>query len=113
MIETRSEGTGVLSLKLSANLFKSFNLTSLSRLALIARLFSTVRLCWLAKLLKAFVTSLSTVAVAFGGVASGLAGATVRPAGSVVLGTDAFVSGVATTLDSVVVGGVATSALGF
>ena len=54
-------------MKLSANFFKSFNLTSLSFLALIARAFSTVLRCWAANPLKAFVTSRSTVEVAFGG----------------------------------------------
>lgn len=66
MIETRSEGTGVVSLKLSANFFRSFNLISLSLRALADRIWSTFLRCCVAKFLKADATSLSTVAVWFG-----------------------------------------------
>ena len=66
-METRSFGTGVCSLKLSANFFRSFSLISLSFLALVDRACSTFFLCWTAKVLNAEATSRSTVAVAFGG----------------------------------------------
>lgn len=45
MMGTRSDGTGVLSLKLSANFFRSFSLTSLSFFILAERNWSTFLLC--------------------------------------------------------------------
>lgn len=53
-----------MSLKLLANFFSSVNLTSLSALALLLLAFSAFCRCWLAKLLKEFKTSRSTVEVA-------------------------------------------------
>jgi hypothetical protein len=135
MMETRSEGTGVLSLKLSANFFKSFNLTSLSFFILAERIWSTFLLSRAAKPLKALATACSTVAVvevvvafAFAVVVEVVAVAVdvvvdVAAAlgvscgfgcgeGAWLLEAAIFDSGVATKLDSVVVGGVAVSALG-
>lgn len=66
MIETRSVGTGVESLKLLANFFNSVSLTSLSALALLLRAFWAFSRCWLANDLKELRTSLSTVDVALG-----------------------------------------------
>lgn len=66
MIETRSVGTGVDSLKLFANFRSSVNFTSLSALALLLRTFSAFMRCWLAKFLKSLSTSRSTVEVALG-----------------------------------------------
>lgn len=66
IIEIRSTGTGVGSLKLSANFFSSINLTSLSAFALVLRTFSAFRRCWLANDLNSLRTSRSTVEVALG-----------------------------------------------
>ena len=110
MIETRSDGTGVVSLKLSANFFKSFNLISLSFRALAERIWSTFFRCCVAKFLKADATSLSTVAVWFGtpsGLTWGEAVRLVLAAG--VFAGFGFNSEVA--LGSVAVGGVETSVL--
>jgi hypothetical protein len=137
MMETRSEGTGVLSLKLSANFFRSFNLTSLSFFILAERIWSTFLLSRAAKPLKALATACSTVAVvevavafAFVVVVEVVAVAVVVDVvvdvaaalgvscgfgcgeGAGLLEAATFDSGVATKLDSVVVGGVAVSALG-
>lgn len=78
MIEIRSLGTGVESLKLSANFFSSINLTSLSALALLLRTFSALSRCWVAKVLNSFSTSRSTVEVALGAAMPSL------PAGDIV-----------------------------
>ena len=109
MIETRSEGTGVFNLKLLAKFFKSFSLISLSFRSLVTRIFSTSALWRVAKFLKAVETSRSTVAVALG-TALALAESVLAANAGVFIGV-AFGSGVAEKLDSVVVGGVATSAL--
>jgi len=111
MIETRSEGTGVWSLKVSANFFKSLSLISLSFLSLLLRIDSTFLLCWVANVLKALATSRSTVAVAFGAPSVLTWGEAVLLAEEVVVDAEGFGSGVAEKLDSVVVGGVATSNL--
>lgn len=111
MIGTRSDGTGVVSLKLSANFFKSFNLISLSFRALDWRMVSTFFLCWAAKPLKALATSRSTVAVALGTPAAAAWGEAVRLVDGPATVAGTLGSGVAATLDSVVVGGVETSAL--
>ena len=64
IMETKSVGTGVDSLKELANFFNSVSLTSLSCLALLLRAFSAFCRCWLAKFLNSFSTSCSTVEVA-------------------------------------------------
>lgn len=66
MIQTRSCGTGVDNLKLSANFFSSVSRTSLSAFALPLRNFSAAERCCVAKLLNSFNTSFSTVEVALG-----------------------------------------------
>ncbi len=73
MIEIKSFGTGVDSLKLSANFFSSISLISLSALALLLRAFSAFFRCWVAKSLNEFSTSRSTVEVALGAAAPSLA----------------------------------------
>ena len=119
----------MLSLKLSANFFRSFNLTSLSFLILAERIWSTFLRSRAANPLKALATACSTVAVVVvevvlvAAVVVVLALAVVAAALGVSCGfgcgEDAwlavvatFESGVATELDSVVVGGVVVSALG-
>jgi hypothetical protein len=113
MIGIRSSGTGVLSLNESANFFKSLNLDSLSFLALVTRACSNLVRSREAKVLKAPATSRSTVAVAFGVVSAVTCGEAVRFAEVVAFDATDFESGVAMKLDSVVVGGVAASALIF
>ena len=97
-------------MKLSANFFKSFNLISLSFLALVWRIWSTFLLCEAAKVLKAVVTSRSTVAVAFGTPPGLTWGDAVRTADELVAAAAATLgSGVAAALVSFVLGGVVTS----
>jgi hypothetical protein len=66
MMDTKSPGTGVESLKLLANFFNSVNLTTLSCSRLLLRTFRAVSRCWLANDLNEFKTSRSTVDVALG-----------------------------------------------
>lgn len=79
MIPIKSLGTGVPSLKLSANFFSSINLTSLSAFALVLRAFSATCRSLLAKFLKELRTVCSIV-VDVGLVFSLAAGEVVRAA---------------------------------
>lgn len=78
MMPIRSLGTGVASLKVSANFLSSVSLTSLSALALTLRTFSALLLSRVAKFLNELRTSRSTVDVALGAPSLTL-GEAVRP----------------------------------
>lgn len=73
MMEIKSFGTGVASLKLSANFLSSCSLTWLSAFILLVRTLSAWARCCVAKVLNDFRTSASTVDVALGAAAPSFA----------------------------------------